>query len=193
MGGEQRGIIMSAMSDSSVLTRDDLDALPDNGLRHELVDGAIIMTPAPGTAHQTMTLRLWSRLDAACAGTGLKALAAPFDVVLGEDVFQPDIVVAAREAFSARDLAAPPQPPPLLVVEVRAPATAHMDIGIKRDIYEAAGIPSYWLLDPSEPSATMVGLVEGRYEQVGRVTGDDILVVTQPLAVEFSPAGLLRD
>jgi len=55
--GEQRGIIMSAMSDSSVLTRDDLDALPDNGLRRELVDGAIVMTPAPGTAASSATSR----------------------------------------------------------------------------------------------------------------------------------------
>ncbi len=184
---------MSAMADCNVLTRDDLDALPDNRLRHELINGSIIMTPAPGTAHQTMTLRLWARLDAACSGTGLKALAAPYDVVLGDDVLQPDIVVAARDAFSARDLAAPPHSPPLLVVEVRSPATVHLDGGVKRDLYEAAGIPSFWLLDPLEPSVTVLELVDGRFEQVGRVSGDDSLVVTQPLELEFSPAELLRD
>lgn len=48
---------MSVMA-ARELTRADLDALPDDGLRHELIDGAFVMTPAPGLPHQTLAFAL---------------------------------------------------------------------------------------------------------------------------------------
>ncbi len=85
---------MSSMA--TMLTRDDLDALPDDGRRHELIDGAIVMTPAPGLTHQSLILALASTLREASRGTYLKVVIAPFDVVLGHSVVEPDIVAAPR-------------------------------------------------------------------------------------------------
>jgi Uma2 family endonuclease len=69
---------------------------------------------------------------------------APYGVVIGPHVVEPDIVVAPRAAFTERDL----QTAPLLVVEVRSPSTAWLDEGRKRSLVEEAGVAYYWLADP---------------------------------------------
>ena len=70
-------------------------------------------------------------------------LTGPFDVVLSEStVVAPDLVVARRSDFTARDLPVAP----LLVVEVRSRSTATIDAVVKRELYERAGVPSYWLV-----------------------------------------------
>ena len=79
---DRRAVVASG----NVLTRADLDALPDDGLRHELIDGALVMTPAPGLPHQTMSGALYRALWSAGIGTGLRVIYAPFDVVLGLNV-----------------------------------------------------------------------------------------------------------
>ena len=85
-----------------MLTRDDLDALPDDGLRHELIDGAFVMTPPPGLPHQSMVGALYVALLNASNETGLKILFAPFAVALGPNVVEPDLLVAPTEAFTQR-------------------------------------------------------------------------------------------
>jgi hypothetical protein len=72
---------------------------------------------------------------------------------------------------------------PLLLVEVGSRATRLLDMGTKRLAYEAAGVPEYWLVDPDEPSLTVLRLVEGHYEEVGRVSGDERYDATYPFPV----------
>ena len=72
---------VSLLPQSRPLTRDDLDALPDDGHRYELIDGALIVTPAPSRTHQTIVGELFVLLHAACPHH-LQVLLAPFDVVL---------------------------------------------------------------------------------------------------------------
>lgn len=86
---------MSVMPVNNLLTRQDLDALPDDGLRHELIDGAFVMSPAPGMRHQDVGFALARALWSATRGTDLKVAYAPVDVVLGANVVQLDLVVAA--------------------------------------------------------------------------------------------------
>lgn len=57
--------------------------LSDDGLRHELIDGHFVVTPAPGSKHQTMSMRLATLLDQTVLGTHLQVLPAPFEVALG--------------------------------------------------------------------------------------------------------------
>lgn len=153
------------MATSRMLTRDDLDSLPDDGLRHELIDSAFVMTPAPGLPHQLFVGALYRTLHAATAGTDLRVVLAPFDVVLDGNVVEPDIIVAPRCAFTTLDLPTPP----LLVVEVRSASTAWLDEGRKRGIYEQAGVLHYWLADPVTPSITVLDLIDGRYQQTAHV------------------------
>src|ERR671914_797633 len=73
-------------------TRAERDALPDDGYRHELLDGVLLMTPAPNTRHQDIVLALAVLLKRA-APASAKVLVAPFDVALGErTVLEPDVV-----------------------------------------------------------------------------------------------------
>ena len=177
---------MSIMATSRLLTRDDLDALPDDGLRHELIDGAFIMTPSPGFRHQTLVGALYRKLHAASVGSELTVLMAPFDVVLGDNVVEPDLIVAPRTAFGERDLAVPP----LLAVEVRSPSTGWLDEGRKRSLYEEHRVPSYWLVDPLRPSILILELKNGRYFEAASAYGDQSIEVSLPLRVTLNPATL---
>ncbi|HEY4569973.1 MAG TPA: Uma2 family endonuclease, partial [Kribbella sp.] len=141
------------------LTRDDLDRLPNDGHRYELVDGALLVTPAPVPRHQVVCAAIYRALFAACP-PHLQVLFAPLDVVLTADtVMQPDLLVAPRDAFSERDL----QGPPLLAVEVLSPSTRRIDLMLKFSRYEAAGCPAYWVVDPDTPSLIAWELQDGTY------------------------------
>jgi len=177
-----------ALMASRMLTRADLDALPDDGLRHELIDGSFVMTPAPGMAHQDFAFALARTLHAATEGTDLKVAMAPYDVVIGPHIVQPDIVVAPRAAFTERDL----NTTPLLVVEVRSPSTAWLDEGPKRSLYEEFGVAHYWLADPLEPSITILELVDGRYEPSQFARDEEVLKISRPFESDMIPRKLTQ-
>jgi Uma2 family endonuclease len=174
------------------LTRAELDALPDDGWRHELVDGALVMTPAPSPRHQLAVFGLASVLGAACP-PDLRVLFAPLDVVLAVDtVLQPDVLVARRSDFSERDLPTAP----LLAVEVLSPSTRHIDLGLKRSRYEAAGCAAYWAVDPGNPTTaptlTAWELRDGAFVEVAHAAGEEPAVLAVPFAVTVVPAALVR-
>lgn len=179
---------MSVMPINNMLTREELDALPDDGLRHELIDGAFVMTPSPNEYHQDMSGGLFVVLRSALLGTDLKVLYAPFDVVLGSNVVEPDLLVARTSDFAGNHIPVAP----LLVVEIRSPSTAWLDEGRKRTIYEEAGVASYWLADPATPAITILELIDGHYVEVARATGDQSITVTRPVPVTLNPAELAR-
>src|SRR5438132_5214594 len=132
------------------LTVADLEVMPDDGHRYELVDGSLIVTPAPGFAHQLAHSRLMWLLMERCPEE-LRVLSAPFDVVLAEDTgVQPDLLVAARSDFTEKNL----QSAPLLAVEILSPSTRLVDLNLKWRVYERAGVASYWVVDPDEPRVT---------------------------------------
>ncbi len=123
------------------LTVDDLEAMPNDGRRYELIGGAIIMTPAPEVGHQRASRRLQSRLEA--AWPDIEVFAAPIEVDLpGGQRVQPDLVVVER-GRSGKRLALPVA----LVVEIVSPGSALHDRVTKLDVYAAAGISHYWILD----------------------------------------------
>jgi len=171
--------VMTTVSLGAPFTRADLDALPDDGRRHELIDGVLVMTPAPSPRHQLVQLELIKRLLPAIPA-GQRLLAAPLDVVLGPaTVLQPDLLIAARSALTDRDLPVAP----LLAIEVLSPSTRHFDLGIKRALYESAGCAAYWVLDPDEPSITVWELRDGQYAEVARAVGSESLRLHTPVEV----------
>lgn len=179
---------MSVMPVNNLLTREDLDALPDDGRRHELIDGAFVMTPSPEWGHQRMSRALLLVLEAALRDTELEVLYAPFDVVLGPNVVEPDLLVAPTADFTNRDLPTAP----LLVVEIRSPSTAWIDEGRKRSLYEEHGVAYYWLVDPAAPAITILELVDGRYTEIAHATGDLTITVTAPVPITLNPTDLAR-
>jgi Uma2 family endonuclease len=172
---------------SRPLTRADLEMMPDDGHRYELIDGALIVTPAPATQHQSVVLELAVLLREHCPDN-LKVLIAPFDVALSEDtVIQPDVLVARRTDLTERDLPARPE----LAVEVLSPSTRRIDLLLKHSRLEAAGCPAYWVIDPDVPSLIAWELRNGTYAQVAMTSGDETYSAHKPYPVEFSAADLI--
>jgi Uma2 family endonuclease len=170
------------------LTRDDLESLPDDGHRYELLDGALLVTPAPTPRHQRAVMGLIAVLTAHVVPP-LEVMVAPLDVVLDEStVLQPDVLVAPRGDFSDRDL---PRPP-VLAVEVLSPSTRRIDLVLKRDRYRAAGCPHYWVVDPEEPGIRAWRLDGEIYVETGNAVGDALLELSQPFPVSIRPTDLVR-
>ena len=178
----------SALPFGRPLTRADLERMPDDGHRYELIDGTLVVTPAPSPDHQGVLLNLALLLTPACPPE-LRVLFAPLDVTISDDtVLQPDLLIAPRAAFTQKGL---PQAP-LLAVEVLSPSTRRFDLILKRSRYEAAGCASYWVIDPDEPSITAWDLRDGVYELTGDARGKESLTVSAPYAVTIVPVDLLR-
>lgn len=169
------------------LTRDDLQQTPDDGHRYELVEGSLVVTPARSYRHQDVVLNLAVVLKSACPSE-LKVLVAPFDVVLSEhSVLQPDLLVARRADFTDRELPTAP----LLAVEVLSPSTRLIDTELKHARYQAAGSPSYWVIDPDALELTTWELRHGEYVEAVHATGDTPFTAATPFPVTFSPSQLL--
>jgi Uma2 family endonuclease len=182
--------LVTTLPQSRPLTRPDLEGMPDDGHRYELLDGAMLVTPAPSWLHQQVVSRLWQVLDAARPGPDVRVFVAPVDVVLAEDtVLQPDVLIARRADLGPHDLPAAP----LLAVEVLSPSTRRIDMTLKRSVYEAAACPAYWVVDPDEPSLTVWQLAGDRYVEVAHVRGSEPWQATSPFAVRIVPADLVTD
>lgn len=119
-------------------------ALPEDGKRHEVLDGALVVSPSPSRMHQRAVRLLLLRLDAYCARHGLgEALPAPADIELSPlDLVQPDVLVVPNTGPSWDQARSP-----LLVVEVLSPSTARADRHAKRAAYQRHRVPEYWIVD----------------------------------------------
>ena len=173
--------------------RHERDALPDDGNRYELIDGVLIVSPAPQWRHQRASVRLTVLLDAA-KPEGLEVLAAPFDITLSDDsVVQPDLLVAPVAALTQRGLSGPP----LLAIEILSVSSRTIDRHVKKDRLRRAGCPHYWIVDPDEPSITAWTLREGEgegepsYELAGEAHGDQALTLAEPFETTIVPARLI--
>jgi len=131
-----------------VTTIEQLLALPDDGLRHELLEGVHVVTPAPTPPHQAVLLSFIRALDRALLGCDLLALLpSPADIRLGpRTLVQPDLFVFRKESGSSvREWSEVGVP--VLAVELLSPSTAARDRGAKRRIYQRAGVAEYWIVD----------------------------------------------
>jgi len=133
------------------LTYDDFVLFPDDGLRHELIDGEHFVTPSPNAKHQQILLKLGARILTWIEQqrTGGQVFIAPFDVVFSQfDVVEPDLLYMSGERAAAILTSANVQGVPELVVEVGSPSTRRRDETVKRTLYERAGVSEYWVVDP---------------------------------------------
>jgi Uma2 family endonuclease len=170
------------------ITVADLDRMPDDGRRYELVDGVLLVSPRPVMGHQFVVFELAAVLNQACP-ENLVAVPEPAMQLAADTEFDPDIVVVRNEVLRAAKVTEPP----LLVVEVQSPSTALIDLNVKKAAYERFGIDAYWIVvpDPAEPSLTAFELTDGRYELAAKVTGDDVFSARRPFAVEVRPSDLV--
>jgi len=131
--------------------------------RWELIDGqAYNMSPAPSTRHQSIALRMASRLEQRLAGKDCTPFIAPTDVRLSDfDVVQPDVLVVCDPSkITPTHIEGAPE----LVVEVLSPSTSVRDLREKKALYQRAGVREYLVLDPLEHYGLLFRLDEtGRF------------------------------
>lgn len=149
--------MQSAAHTSRRLTYDDFVRFPDDGLRHEIIDGVHYVTPSPLVRHQVLVGRLHFAIEAhlrAHPGTG-QVFLSPLDVVLSHyDVVEPDLLFVAtdrQDILTTKNL----QGAPSLVIEVLSRHTKSRDRRLKRDLYERTGVQEYWLVDPEKAEVSV--------------------------------------
>jgi len=177
---------MVPMALANTLSLADLEAMPDDGRRYELVGGAIVMTPAPGSTHQLVSARLLRLLEDALP-EGHAVFHAPIDLDLpGEQRVQPDLVVLPWSSVGEKRLSLPV----LLVVEIVSAGSRTHDTVTKRSVYAAAGIPAYWLVDPEAETIQALRLHDdGTYHTDSE---GPTVSVNWPLSVDIDIAALGR-
>lgn len=165
----------------------DLLASPDDGQRYEILDGILLVTPAPVPRHQRALLRVAMLLGAACS-PDYEVFVAPLDWQPDNITsLQPDILVVRRDLVGEKNISAAP----ILVVEVASPGTARIDRTVKLSRYADGGVAQYWIVDPRVPSVHVYDLIDGQYRLAGEATADEPLSVDGPMLVTVVPSSLV--
>jgi Uma2 family endonuclease len=129
-------------------TADMARALPDDGQRYEVLDGALFVTPAPSTRHQWIVGALYRALfDYTAVHRIGRAMLSPADIQFSpRRLVQPDVFVTPwtdRLPASWREISTL-----LLAIEVLSPTTARADRHVKRRLYQQERVAEYWIVDP---------------------------------------------
>jgi Uma2 family endonuclease len=171
------------------LTYEDFLLFPDDGRRHEIIDGEHYVTPSPNTRHQELVGRLYFELalylrDHRQAG---RVFLAPFDVVFTRwDVVEPDLLLVAGDQTSIitdKNV----QGAPALVVEILSPGTRKTDEQVKRRLFDRGGVREYWLVDPElELIKVFRRQVDGSFRRDAELTREVLDVLTTPLLEGFT-------
>src|SRR5688572_15895506 len=155
------------------LTYEDYCALPDDGLRYEIIDGFLFSEPSPWLAHQRAVGNLIFVLHAHIRERGLGEVFTRVDVILDQrTVVVPDIVFVARERagiVTERAMEGAPD----LIVEVLSSGTVRRDRVAKRNACARRGVPNYWLVDPEEQTLEAFEFAEGAYRLEAALAGDE--------------------
>ena len=147
------------------LTYQDYVCFPEDGKRHEIIDGTHYMNPAPNIYHQQVSRRLqfqmYNEIELRDLGVVMNA---PVDVQITEhDIVQPDLVVVLSEnriITPTKVKGAPDH-----IIEILSPSTEVNDKTLKRRLYEQAGVREYWIVDPLEHSVLQLILSGARYTE----------------------------
>jgi len=168
------------------LTYDDFVLFPDDGKRHELIDGEHYVTPPPNVRHQQILGELhgfvWTHLQVRPIG---RVFLAPFDVVFSRfDVVEPDLLYVSHETAARILTPQNAQGTPDLVVEIASPGTRRRDDTIKKRLYERAGVAEYWIIDPERDIVRIFRSADGQFKppiELSPASG----VLTTPLLPGF--------
>ncbi|GAA5043858.1 Uma2 family endonuclease [Nocardia callitridis] len=179
-------------------TAADLDHMPDDGLRYEVLNGQLVVNAAPKPRHQWLIKRLTTAVDAV-----LPAEYVALDgvgVLIGDDEPIPDLVVANGPiGWDDRGI---PADQVCLVVEVVSKSTTLQDRMVKPVVYAEAGIPNYWRIEPNAFKGQLPGEVlpvlfahelgaDGVYAQTHRVAAGETVTLRAPFEFAIDPGSLL--
>jgi Uma2 family endonuclease len=163
----------------------ELDRMPDDGRRYELLDGVLVVSPRPTTVHQFVAMRLLRVLADACPDD-LCVVPEPAVELGPQTEFDPDLVVVRMDQIGGAKFTEPP----LLIVEIRSPSTALVDLNRKKAAYERFGVLSYWIVnpDPPRPELTVFELRDDVYALAAKTS--EPFTAGRPFALRLDPARL---
>jgi Uma2 family endonuclease len=185
-GGHQGDDVRPASSgptEGVKLTYDDFLLFPDDGKRHELIDGEHHVTPSPNIKHQRVSMNLvramlWY-LDAHPVG---EIFSAPLDIVLSQhDVVEPDLFYVSHERAAQVLSPQNARGAPELVIEIASTGTRKRDETIKRRLYERHGVSEYWVVDPEVDAIRVYRRAGNRFDRAVELTCERHDVLTTPL------------
>lgn len=150
---------MPVIPEARRYTVEEVLAFPADGNRYEVVQGELLVTPAPRGKHQFVAGRLYYALRTHLVSLGLQdtVLFSPADITFGvppreaDDLVQPDIFVVHPDEVTGEWL---DMKRLLLVAEVVSPSSSRGDRVVKRKAYQRHGVETYWVVDAD------AGLVE---------------------------------
>jgi Uma2 family endonuclease len=149
------------------LTYDDFVHFPDDGKRHELIDGEHYVTPSPNLGHQRILGKLHLVIGNYLAANPIgEVFFAPLDVVMSyHDVVEPDLLYVSRERAAQVLVPEHVRGVPNLVVEIASKSTRKRDQTIKRALYERMGVSEYWIVDPKSEVVRVYRRGDAGFEQ----------------------------
>jgi Uma2 family endonuclease len=157
-------------------TYQDYLELPDDGNRYEIIEGELVMPPAPYTIHQDICRNIAIELTIYTRKMKLgKIYFAPTDVVLSDiNVVQPDILFISKEnlqIITEKNIKGVPD----LIVEIISPSTDYYDLFVKKETYERSGIKEYWLVDPQKQWVEIYLNIEQKFKLHQRLDREGVL------------------
>lgn len=164
------------------LTYEDYLAFPDDGNRHEILDGEHLVTAAPHLWHQSVVAELIARMTPFVRRHDLgKVYPGPADVLLSEhDTVQPDLLFVSKaraHILTEKNV----QGAPDLVIEVLSPSTRGTDEGLKLERYGVLGVQEYWVVDPKRHAARIYRRSGERLRKAADLTTAGRDCLTSPL------------
>jgi Uma2 family endonuclease len=164
-----------------------LDQLPDDNLRYELLDGTLLVSPAPVVRHQAAVAEMHLLLRAACPADHYVFFAPTDWRPDGRTSLEPDLLVVRRDRIGEQNIVEALA----LVVEVLSPSSARIDRTLKFSRYAEGGIGQYWIVDPRVPSVEIYDLVDGEYRLTASGQGDETVAVSAPFALSVVPVAVV--
>jgi len=179
-----------------LLTVDDLDVLEDDGLRYELWDGVLIVSPPPVIWHQELSHRVRASLARQLPGGWRARMGFSLGFRSRSRLLRPDAIVV-RAALLSPELEFVRADDVAVVVEVESPSTSRYDQLTKRDWYAAAGIPVYLRVEINSmraPTVVVLELRDGYYVETGWTgAGTGSVTVPRPAPIIIDAAVLMTN
>lgn len=166
--------------------------MPDDGLRYEVIDGDLVVTPSPSTTHQTVSKRIQFVLMLQVEERGLgQVFNAPIDLIFSKTrTLQPDLLVIRTERLqiiSDRGIESAPD----LVIEIVSPSTEKTDRDPKSKLYAQEGVCEYWIVDASSQTFEVYSLAQNGYTLAGKYGAGD-KVVSQVFEIDLDVDRVFR-
>jgi Uma2 family endonuclease len=176
-----------ALQATTKLTYDDYALIPDDGLKHEIIDGEHYVNPAPNVRHQRVSRRILKALVIFVDDRDLgEVFYSPIDVVFSKhNVVQPDILFV-RKANAGELQGANVKIAPDLVVEVLSISNRKHDEVRKLELYDTFNVSEYWIADPEQDLVKVFRRQNGSLTLVENVDIDG--TITTPLLPGFALA-----